>query len=399
MIYRVWAQSVRRVPGVAVALALALLIAPATRAADEVRIQTGPVLGAFDADWFTVTCRTSAKAEVKVALAATETTPEKVVAESAAAIIHRLKVLRAAGAAREYVLIAGDNALRVSLTAPAPIAKGETFDFVAMGDARTYPKRWAAIASAALKARPRFVLFTGDMVANGLGDVSWDRDFFGPAQELFVAVPFYCVIGNHERNAPFFNEIFYNPSADGRKHSWAQTLGDATFIGVDGLEDWSAGSENAKWLEKVLASCDSKFIFLASHYPPWTSGPHGGFDAEGRPNERPIREGREVIMPLLEKHHATAFIAGHDHCYERSEPEGGVTCITSGGAGAPLYAKTPAAAKQNPWSKAFASQLHYCVIRVSGETCTLKAFTPDGELLDTRTWKARPSPEPAPQSP
>ena len=50
------------------------------------------------------------------------------------------------------------------------------------------------------------------------------------------------------------------------------------------------------------------------------------------------------------------------------------------------------AAKQNPWSKVFASQLNYCVIEVSGDACTLKAFTPDGDLLDTRTWKARPSP-------
>jgi hypothetical protein len=95
-------------------------------------------------------------------------------------------------------------------------------------------------------------------------------------------------------------------------------------------------------------------------------------------------------MPLLAKYHATAFICGHDHCYERSEPEGGVTAITTGGAGAPLYRKVQDAAKQNPWSKVFAPQLHYCLIEVSGDACTLKAFTPDGELLDTRTWKARP---------
>ena len=394
MIHRMLAQKVRRARAAAgaVALALALLTAPAAIAADELRIQTGPILGAFDADWFTVTCRTSAKALVKVALAATDAEPEKVVAESAAGTIHRLKVPRTAGAAREYVLIAGDNAVRAPLAVPAPITKGEKFAFVAMGDSRTYPKRWAVVAAAALKTRPRFVLFTGDMVAHGLDDASWDPDFFSPAQELFAAIPFYCVMGNHEENGPLFNEMFYNSSPDGRRHSWSQTVGDVMLIGVDGAQDWSAGSENAKWLEKVLAESESKFIFLACHYPPWTSGPHGALDADGRPRERPVREGREVIMPLLAKYHATAFLAGHDHCYERSEPEGGVTSITTGGAGAPLYRKMQDAAKQNPWSKVFASQLNYCLIEVSGDACTLKAFTPDGDLLDTRTWKARSSP-------
>jgi 3',5'-cyclic AMP phosphodiesterase CpdA len=393
MTHRALAQPVRRTPAAvgAVALALILLAAPAACAADELRIQTGPILGAFDAGWFTVACRTSVKAPVTVALAATDAEPEKVVAESAPAMIHRLKVPRAAGASQKYVLIAPEG-VRVPLAAPAPVAKGETFAFVAMGDSRTYPKRWAAVAAAALKARPRFVLFTGDMVAHGLDDASWDRDFFGPARELFAATPFYCVMGNHEENGPLFNEMFYNPSPDGRTHSWAQTLGDVTLIGVDGEQDWSAGSENARWLEKVLAASDSKFIFLASHYPPWTSSTHGGLDAEGRPRERAIREGREVIMPLLAKYRATAFLAGHDHCYERSEPEGGVTAITTGGAGAPLYPKVRDAARQNPWSKVFASQLHYCVIEVSGDACTLKAFTPEGDLLDARTWKARPSP-------
>ena len=202
MAHRVSAEAARRPLGAVgvVALALTLLAASAACAADELRIQTGPILGAFDADWFTVTCRTNAEAPVKVALAATDAEPEKVVAESAAAMIHRLKVPRAAGAARGYVLIAGDNALRAPLAAPAPIAKGEEFTFVAMGDSRTYPKHWAAVAAAALKARPRFVLFTGDMVAHGLDDASWDRDFFGPAQELFAATPLYCVMGNHEEN-------------------------------------------------------------------------------------------------------------------------------------------------------------------------------------------------------
>ena len=35
----------------------------------------------------------------------------------------------------------------------------------------------------------------------------------------------------------------------------------------------------------------------------------------------------------MKKYVHTAFIAGHDHDYERSEPPDGVTVIVSGGAG------------------------------------------------------------------
>ena len=388
-----------------VALLLGQAVHSAPVRADDLKIQTGPILGAFDAGYFTVTCCTNQPASVRVARVNAAGEQETAVADSAAGQIHRLKVPRTAAAAQgearaaapEYVLIAaGDGqggsagaALSVKLAAPPPITKGEKFTFVAMGDSRTYPDKWAVVAAAARKSNPRFVLFTGDMVSDGADEASWERDFFGPAKELFAATPFYTVRGNHERRGARFDEIIYSPSPDGRARHWSQRQGDATIIGVDGLEDWSAGGENAKWLEGVLAACDSKFIFLADHYPAWTSSTHGKLDAAGRPMERPTREGQDVILPLLAKYKATAFLAGHDHCYERSEPEGGVTVIITGGAGAPLYPKAADAEKQNPWSRVFASRLNYCLFEISGDVCEMKALSPDGALIDTRTWRAR----------
>jgi len=94
-------------------------------------------------------------------------------------------------------------------------------------------------------------------------------------------------------------------------------------------------------------------------------------------------------MPLLKKYNATAMFAGHDHCYERSEPEEGVTMIISGGAGAPTYGKSKDAEKQNPYSKVFARQRHYCLLTVDGDVCTMKVFRPNGTMIDTRSWTAR----------
>jgi hypothetical protein len=67
-----------------------------------------------------------------------------------------------------------------------------------------------------------------------------------------------------------------------------------------------------------------------------------------------------------------------------------VTVVTSGGAGAPLHDKSPDAAKQNPYSKVFASSLNFCVFELKDDTITMKALTPDGKELDKTQWKARP---------
>jgi hypothetical protein len=105
-------------------------------------------------------------------------------------------------------------------------------------------------------------------------------------------------------------------------------------------------------------------------------------------HERTSLEARDNILPLMKKYGATAFIAGHDHDYERSEPPDGVTVIVSGGAGAPLYPKVPIPF-QNPHSKVFAMTHHFCFFTINGDRCAIQALTPEGKLLDSRTWPAR----------
>ena len=264
-----------------------------------------------------------------------------------------------------------------------------------MGDGRTNPADWARVAAAVLRQRPELVVFSGDMVSDGREDWEWVEEFFRPGRDLFAAIPTYAVIGNHDGHAPLYYEVFYTPphdgdNEDGKSANWSQQIGGVLLIGIDGSEDFSAGTKNYQWLEELLRSADdAEFIFLINHYPAYSSGPHGKLDEKARPSERSIARAREYIIPLLSKYKATAYICAHDHFYERSELPGGVTHIISGGAGAPRYGKTKPAAEQNPYSKVFASKLHYCLFEVVGDTARMRALTPQGKLIDRRQWKAR----------
>jgi hypothetical protein len=254
-----------------------------------------------------------------------------------------------------------------------------------LGDSRTGTNDWAKVAAAVLKAQPVFSVFVGDMVSSGRHDYQWDEQYFAPAKEYFATIPYYAVIGNHEQNVSFFTRIFQTPGGK----NWSQEIGSVLLIGIDGAMNWNKGSKLTKWLESLLAKSKAKFIFLFSHYPAWSSGSHGRLNAGGEPRERNMRLSQNVIMPLLKRYKATAMFAGHDHIYERSEPEEGISMIVTGGAGAPLRHKVRDAKIQNPYSKVFASKLHYCLLKIDGGICTMKVFTLNGEKIDERIWKAR----------
>ena len=365
----------------------AVALVPLTPA--DLDFQTEPVLGDAGPDYFTVGCRTNMPANVTLEVAGRRW-------QSPFGLVHSFRATELpAGTVQSYTLTAhirgtvqwNSHAAQVSdgetkkkigpfRVSTLPL-RGQPLRFVAMGDSRTYPKDWARVANAVVQEKPALVVFSGDMVADGREDRQWDTDFFGAAKAYFASIPTFYVMGNHEEDSPLLGTLV--PVA-GRAH-WKATAGGALLIGIDGAQDWTASSTNLKWIETALKESRESFIFVFSHYPPWSSGAHGVI------RERTSIEARDNILPLMKKYRATAFIAGHDHDYERSEPPDGVTVIVSGGAGAPLYPKVPL--WQNPHSKVFEMKHHFCLFSIDGNRCTMQALTPEGTLLDTKTWAGR----------
>ena len=349
-----------------------------------VGIRTGPILGAIAQDYFTVTCRTNMPAKVVVTARPVEPAGGgETSAASQRGFYHRLRVPIPKGTRKfSYTVTSHAGQAKKTdgpITVKVPALAGEPFRFVAAGDSRSDPKVWGAVTAAIEKAAPDLLVHSGDLVGDGRIDDLWDSEFYSPAAALLSGVPFYPVLGNHEHNAPAYFELFYTPGQDGKGRNWAQAVGGVLFIGIDGAANWGAEPSRA-WLEGVLKGSKEKFIFLATHYPAWSSSQHGS-----------DRGAQKLIMPLLAKYSVTAMLAGHDHVYERSEPpaDRGVTCIVTGGAGAPIYGK---GRKANPYSKVFASKPHYCVFDVKGDACQMKVYDLKGRVIDERTFTARKVP-------
>jgi hypothetical protein len=363
--------------------------------ADDLEFQTGPILGAFGDDYFTLTARTNLPATVSVYSLETGKLPEELedrhrLAKTEEGLLHRVRVPRAElGESGAYAVIAVRDGFLVHRVIDPPYAPGNTFRFLVVGDTRTSIDPWRAIAAAAVGLDPILAVHLGDMVSFGLRDWEWDTEYWEPGQSLLSTVPLYPVIGNHEAEAPLYDELAFTPSEEGRARNWAQRFGGVLLIGIDGRQNWSAESANAEWLKRVLSESDAEFKLVFSHYPGWSSAGHGQVNEDGVPVEEPVRNARETVIPIMGQYGGSAFFAGHDHDYERSEIPGGVTAITCGGGGAGLYRKTEQAEFQNPYSQIFFNLHHFCILDVTSGELTLRAITPEGEVLDFRRWVTR----------
>lgn len=359
---------------------------------DALAIEIGPVLGAIGPDWFTVTCRTNMKVPVHL-VRQTPNGTDTLVAKSEPGIFHRFKVPQRPGDSREFALIPEGSTRRSEFQAPSlPIGAGGKLRFVATSDPQSEIPQWTMMSNAIAAARPDFVVFAGDLVGAGRNDASWKPEFFDPARALLASVPTYMVHGNHEGQAPVVEEYFFGPDGpDGRARNWVQRFGDVTLIGVDQWIhlNWDPGSDNVRWFERALAEADTKFVFVVMHYPAYSSCSHGKLAEDGLPAEKEVRRSREVLLPLMQKHRATALISGHDHYYERTELPDGFLQIITGGAGRSTDGQSRAAKQQNPYSKFHAAVNHYSLFEVENGRCTMRAIHPDGTVLDTIEFKPR----------
>ncbi len=250
--------------------------------------------------------------------------------------------------------------------------------FAVYGDSRSLPDRHASVIDAMAREKNLdFVLHTGDIVGNGTVLSLWIPEFFEPAARLTRRVPFFTVLGNHERNSPYYF-LYYDLPQNEQYYSF--DVYDVHVICLDSCIDFDEGTQQYDWLIADLEKHrDAKWKFIVMHHPTYSSGPHGAVDANGVPTEQGVRLAQKLLPGLAAKYGIQAVFAGHDHDYERSTRDG-VQYIVTGGGGAPTYGESNA--KSNPYRRVFYSGLHYCLVTIDGDKGTIVAKTPEGRVLD-----------------
>ena len=242
--------------------------------------------------------------------------------------------------------------------------RGAKTRFVAFGDNSFGDISDRAIAYQTYKARPDFVMNTGDNVYDGGLDGEYTRYFFpvynnseaGPTigAPLLRSVPFYTVIANHDVHAkdaakhpvadfakdpdslafytamslPLNGPVPSQPTPaigpDARLEAFRQAAGprfprqanysfdyaDAHFLCLDAnvyIDPTDAALQ--AWIEKDLSGTDALWKFVVYHHPAFNVGAEHYEEQQMR-----------VLSPLFEKHGVDITLHGHEHTYQRTKP-------------------------------------------------------------------------------
>ncbi len=226
----------------------------------------------------------------------------------------------------------------------APLLQTEALKrFAVIGDAGNGLKPQFDIARQmlrTLKDKPfASVLVLGDNVYNNGEPEHFKQAIKRPYQQLMKAgVRFYPVMGNHDVRGGFGaqQQAYWGaPSFYSRRLGNVEVFAMDTTVflpGYDGCyqDNPFLALQQAKdqllWLDKALAASDAKYKVVYGHYPLYSSGMHATkLDATIKL--------REVLEPLLVKHRVDAYLAGHEHHYEKSVPIQGIRHFVSGSAG------------------------------------------------------------------
>jgi len=191
--------------------------------------------------------------------------------------------------------------------------------FLVLGDAGTGDREQYEVANQMIRYGRvfpfTFAIMLGDNIYGSERPQDFDKKFIRPYKVLLDAdVEFHAALGNHDDP----NQRYYKPfHLDGNRYRTFKK-GNVRFFVIDSNY---LDPAQVKWLEKELSASGSDWKIAYFHHPLYTTARRG-----------PEVELRAVLEPLFVKHGVDVVFTGHEHIYERLQPQKGIYHFTVGGA-------------------------------------------------------------------
>jgi 3',5'-cyclic AMP phosphodiesterase CpdA len=268
-------------------------------------------------------------------------------------------------------LCAGTAAQQVTLP-----KQPNSLKFAVIGDSGTGDSNQYRLAKQLVAFRSQFpyefVLMLGDNTYGGESAADFQKRFEIPYKPLLDAgVKFYASLGNHDtpnqRNYKLFNmggERFY---------SFRPKLGIRFFA----LDSNYMSKEQLAWLDKELTASGSEWKIPFFHHPLYSSGGRHGSDEALK----------DQLEPMFVKYGVDVVFTGHDHFYERTKPQKGITYFVSGGA---AKLRRGDIEKTALTAKGFDQGYHFMAVEIAGDEMHFQVVSEKGETVDSGVIKRAP---------
>jgi predicted MPP superfamily phosphohydrolase len=243
-----------------------------------------------------------------------------------------------------------------------------------------------------------FIMNMGDLVEKGQDYRHWNN-WFDATKGVIDNLPEMPVQGNHETyNATgwdstkpkYFVSQFKVPTngPEGLKGQvYSYDYGNVHFVMLDSQEDEEAPNndeflkQQAAWLDSDLTANKKPWTIVSFHKTPY-------YNKASRANVTL----KNIISPVIEKHHVDVVLHGHDHGVSRTFPINDGKYYTDYSKGTVYYVTGRSGAKyygdlsSKVWDAFFfdpQDMPSYEVADVKGNVLTINAYKQDGTLVDS----------------
>lgn len=178
-----------------------------------------------------------------------------------------------------------------------------------------------------------------------------------------------AVLGNHDVETGDGEPLLDVLGMDRRFSS--RRFGPVRVIAVDSTR--ASDPTQLEWLNRQLdAPTDATWTVVMQHHPPFSAGYHGSHAPS-----------REWLVPVYERAGVDLVLAGHDHDYQRTSPQNGVTYVVSGGA-----ATLRPTGRAN-FTVTAVSAYHFVELAAYRDRLEVRAVGQDGRIIDSFALPAR----------
>jgi predicted phosphodiesterase len=250
-----------------------------------------------------------------------------------------------------------------------PNKEGST-KFLVIGDSGTGDRPQIEVGAQIAKEFQRFkfdfAIMLGDNMYGAERPEDFVRKFEQPYKVLLDAgVKFYASLGNHDDP----NQRFYKPFNMGGERYYTYTKGPIRFFVLDSNY---MDEKQREWVEKELKSSNDAWKIPYFHHPLYSSGARHGSEVDLR----------EQVEPLFLKYGVSVVFAGHEHFYERLQPQKGITYFTSGGAAKLRKGNI----RKGPMTAVgFDTDRSFMLVEIDGDELYFQTFSRIGKTVDSGT--------------
>src|SRR5262245_8606133 len=270
----------------------------------------------------------------------------------------------------------------LAVTASRPFAQGgvlpsrpSSLKFAVIGDTGTGGRPQFEVGQQMAAARARFPFELVIMLGDNMYGRQQPQDFVDKFERPYAAllqsgVLFFASLGNHDDPN---NRFYKNFNMDGQRY-YTYTRKNVRFFVLDSNQ---IDPRQHAWLEQALSQSQAEWKICYFHHPIYSNARRHGSDIALR----------LTLEPLFTKYGVNVVFSGHDHTYERLQPQKGIEYFVEGASG---QLRQGDVRRSETTAAYFDQDQSFMLVEVTNDEMFFEAVSRTGTVVDSGVIHRRP---------